>query len=573
MTFKDKLNEYLKKLNITSKTLSEKTNISQSVISRYRSGERTPLKESKQLEAIINTINEINTKQNQIIQENIKEELEKTTKKDTFNYETLSKNLNNLIKELNININKMSKHINFDPSHISRIRYQKSKPSDPIDFLTKITNYIIEKHNTKEDLETLKNILNCKKDDLTDPSKTKQLLLKYITENKSKEENQTEKFLTNLDNFNLNDYIKAIKFDEIKIPNIPFYKGKTKNYYGIEEMKKGEIDFFKSAVLSKKNNNIFMYSNMPMEDMAKDIEFGKKWMFSLAVSIKKGMHINIIHNLDRPYNEMMLGLQSWIPIYMTGQVLPYYFKNNKENLYNQLDYVSNSVALTGESIKSHHNLGKYYLTTKEKEVNYYKQKAKLLMQKANPLMEIYKKENQKQFIEFLESDKNIKEKRTRINSTLPLFTIEENLLKEILQNNKLTNKEIEKILKYKKEEEKNTNKILKENTITDIIYKIKKEENEQITLQLENIFYNNITYTYEEYQKHYNQTIKYQDKNKNYKVTKTNYKTFKNITITIIENHYVIITKSKNPTIHFIIKHPKLIESIKNFNPLIKEAP
>lgn len=48
--------------------------------------------------------------------------------------------------------------------------------------------------------------------------------------------------------------------------------------------------------------------------------------------LKKGLYLNIIHNLDRPFNEMMLGLESWIPIYMTGQVSPFYFKNNNNNI-------------------------------------------------------------------------------------------------------------------------------------------------------------------------------------------------------------------------------------------------
>ena len=140
-----------------------------------------------------------------------------------------------------------------------------------------------------------------------------------------------------MDSFNLNDYIKAIKFDKLKVPNIPFYKAKTRNYYGLEEMKMGELNFFKSTVLSKSNEDIFMCSDMPMEDMAKDIDFGKKWMFAIAMSLKKGLNLNIIHNLDRPFNEMMLGLESWIPIYMTGQVSPYYFSEIKNTVYNHLN--------------------------------------------------------------------------------------------------------------------------------------------------------------------------------------------------------------------------------------------
>ena len=60
MDFKDKLNYYIKQLNITSKQLSNKSNISESVISRYKKGERTPLINSNQLNNLINTLNNIN---------------------------------------------------------------------------------------------------------------------------------------------------------------------------------------------------------------------------------------------------------------------------------------------------------------------------------------------------------------------------------------------------------------------------------------------------------------------------------------------------------------------------------
>ena len=81
----------------------------------------------------------------------------------------------------------------------------------------------------------------------------------------------------------------------MKVPSIPFYKAKSRHYYGIEEMKEGELNFFKATVLSKSKEDIFMCSHMPMEDMAEDVSFGKKWMFAIAMCLKKGHHLNIIH--------------------------------------------------------------------------------------------------------------------------------------------------------------------------------------------------------------------------------------------------------------------------------------
>ena len=48
-----------------------------------------------------------------------------------------------------------------------------------------------------------------------------------------------------------------------------------KNYFGLEAMKNGELDFLKSTVLSKSTESVYMCSDMPMEDMAQDLEFGK----------------------------------------------------------------------------------------------------------------------------------------------------------------------------------------------------------------------------------------------------------------------------------------------------------
>ena len=571
MTFKDIFNKLLKELNCTSRKLSINSGISESVISRYRSGERTPKKDSTQINKLIDTLYNISHEQElKYTKGDIKNILLSTLQEgNSFDYETLSKNLNNLIITLNININDLSKYIVFDSSHISRIRYGKTKPSDPISFSNKIANYIVLKYNDSDNIKRLSLLIN---NNITSNTLFDQIFT-YLTSNNNSnnnEDNHINDFLNNLNNFDLNDYIKAIKFDQLKVPNIPFYKAKTKNYYGLEEMKQAEIDFLKATVLSKSKEDIFMCSDMPMEDMAKDIEFGKKWMFGIAMCLKKGLHLNIIHNLDRPFNEMMLGLESWIPIYMTGQVSPYYFKESKNNIYGHLNYTSGNYALYGECIKGYHDKGKYYLTGNSKEIEYYKNKTNYLLKKATPLMEIYTEKDKDLYQTFLLNDSKIKSNRQRTLNTLPLFTINDKLLDKILKRNKISKEDIIKIKKYKQDEENYLNNILKNNIITDTIYNYENEFTNNLSLSLENIFYNQkITYTYHEYLEHLKDTINYN--NKNYHVIINNDQTFKNISINIVDNNYVIISKSINPTIHFVIRHPKLKSAIENFSPIVKE--
>ena len=52
-------------------------------------------------------------------------------------------------------------------------------------------------------------------------------------------------------------------------------------------MMESELDFLKATVLSKSMHDVTMYSDMPMEEMAKDADFPKKWMFGMAMLLKK----------------------------------------------------------------------------------------------------------------------------------------------------------------------------------------------------------------------------------------------------------------------------------------------
>lgn len=567
MKFNELLNKYLEEFNCSSKTLSELTNISPAVISRYRSGQRTPAIDSKQLESIIKAIKQISNKKYK--EEDIEKEFKSIFQKTDFDYDNFSKNLNELINTLKINIKDMSKYTLCDASSISRIRYGKTKPSEPIEFASKIASYVTNKYANETDITKIEKLTN------NDGENLYNKVFKDLT---NKEENKNndmiKSFLNNLDKFNLNDYIKAIKFDELKVPTVPFYITKTKNYFGLEEMKKAELDFLKGTVLSKNNEDVFMCSDMPMEDLAKDIDFSKKWMFGIACLLKKGIHLNIIHNLDRPFNEMMLGLESWIPLYMTGQINPFYFKDISTNIYHNLTYVSGTLALAGECINNFHKDGKYFLTSNKKEVDYYKTKSNNLLKKANNLMNIYKEENSKSYNLFLDDYLNKDGDRKRILSSLPLFTMSDDLLNEILKNNKVPKKDINKIINYKNEEFNKYNNLLKNNNINDIIYILSKEEfNKNVpSLSLSNIFYDKkIKYSYETYLKHLKETKRFANKNNNYILNISDYLTFNNISITIFDKKQVIISKEENPTIHFVIKHPKLVNAINNFNPLVKE--
>ena len=569
MNFYEQLNKYMEQLECSSKELVIASGLSSTVISRYRNGERTPNIRSKQLEQLVDGLYSISQNKNiNLTRNEIYNALSSTLNDIALDFKQLSKNFSALLLNLNISIADLSRAIGYDASLLSKIRSGSRNPSKPQDFTNAVCNFIVTKYKSEDDKKSISLLIGCSLKDLDNSSNYFKKLSKWLSTNSVPSNNKIDTFLKNLDNFNLDTYIKAIHFDEMKVPFVPFYKPGSKTYYGIEEMKQGELDFFKATVLSKSNESVFMCSDMPMDDMAEDVDFGKKWMFAIAMTLKKGLHLNMIHNLDRPFNEMMLGLESWIPIYMTGQVSPYYLTGIQNSVYCHFNYVSGAVALTGECIKGYHDKGKYHLTSNKTDVAYYRAKSECLLNKAKSLMDIYRVENKDAFDAFISSDANIKGNRRRILSSLPIHTISDELLLKILKRNKVNNENTKVIIDSVEKQRQTIQKILEDNILEDEIPKLSKEdfENYPPFLSLSDTFYtNDICYNYEEYLEHLTDTKKYMSNHNNYKILENTINTFRNINITIHSGNWVMISKNTHPAIHFVIHHPKLRDAIENF--------
>lgn len=435
-------------------------------------------------------------------------------------------------------------------------------------FIDSVCLFIIRKYKTSADKNIIANLTNCSLKDLDNQTTYLEKLTKWFCSGTYNSCNYINDFLKKLDDFDLDEYIRIIHFDKLKIPTLPFHLPSSKNYYGIEEMKKGELDFFKATLLSKSTESVFMCNDMPMEDMAEDIDFGKKWMFAIAMTLKKGLHLNMIHNLDRPFKELLVGLESWIPIYMTGQISPYYLVGNISSNYCHFNYVSGSVALTGECIKGLHNKGKYYLTNSKEEVSYYKEKSKCLLSKSKPLMEIYRNDSANLYKTFISSNTTVQCNRKAVLSTPPIYVLPKKMLLDIFKDNSLTDDDQDKIIKFADEQLNIVKTILNHSIITSEISELSKDEFEKypVGLSLSGMFYEKkIVYSYEKYCEHLKLYKKFAEDNKNYNIHITNKNAFRNIQIFIQENNWVMLSKETNPTIHFIIKHPKLREAIENF--------
>lgn len=575
MNFKKLLDDYMKQLDCTAKDLAENSGLSAATISRYRSGERIPEDGSENFDRLINGIVSIaeNKKIPNITVQSVSEAFSPYVR-NNVDIAHLQKNFHTLLTVVPINISDLARFLNYDPSYISRIRNGQRQPANPTEFARKISIFVTKHFQTVKQTAVISSLINCPMEELSNYTDFQDQVTNWLLAGSGAVKDSMTVFLEKLDEFNLNEYIHSIHFNELKIPSVPFQIPISRTYWGIKEMMESELDFLKATVLSKSTAPVIMYSDMPMKEMAKDPEFPKKWMFGMAMMLKKGLHLYQIHNLDRSFDEMMLGLESWIPMYMTGLISPYYLKNVQNNTFLHLLKVSGSAALSGEAITGCHENGKYYLTKSKREVAYYQRRADELLKNADSLMDIYRSEREAELNTFLISDIRKSGKRRGIRSTLPLYTISEELLEQILTRHGMDSGQKQRIRKHVKAQKERIVSILESETLEDEVPALTPEEfsKNPPVLDLSGIFCEtNLPYSEEEYRMHMSDTKAFARKNPNYILRISTTHAFHNLQILVHEGQWAMISKSKAPAIHFIIHHPKLRNAIENFIPPIVE--
>lgn len=578
MKFSEKLNDYIEQLSCTGKDICNLSGISAASFSRYRNGERVPELGTKPFEDLCCALAQISAQKGklQITADAVKKAFVSCDDFVSTDKELLRKNFNTLLSALNVNLTQLCQYTNYDASAIFRIRNGSRKPGDAERFASAVASFVTRTMQMPSEIAAVAELIGCDIDEIYDMSvryaKIKSWLLKQPVQ--KAESNSVSKFLSKLDDFDLNEYIKVIKFDELKVPSVPFQIPSSKTYFGIKEMMESELDFLKSTVLSKSSAPVIMYSDMPMKEMAKDPEFPKKWMFGMAMMLKKGLHLHQIHNLDRSFDEMMLGLESWIPMYMTGQISPYYFKNAPNDVFLHFLKVSGIAALSGEAVAGYHADGKYYLTKVKREVEYYRKRAEEMLKNAYPLMEIYRSERKNELNAFLLADIKTAGKRRSILSSLPLYTISSKLLDRILTRNNINAELKEKIKEYAKTQRQRMKIILENERIEDEIPDFVQENftKSPPMLELSGIFCEeDIPYNEEEYTAHLKESMVFAEQNPNYTLKCSTAHAFHNLKIIIHEGQWVMVSKGKTPAIHFVIRHPKLRSAIECFIPPITE--
>lgn len=578
MKFQTQLNAYIQQLDCLAKDLSAASGISPATLSRYRSGERLPDPNAPAFGQLCQGIARLAAERGltEVTEEAVRDAFLAAEDLSQADTELLMRNFDLLLSVLDISVSRLCRRLNYDPSTVFRFRSGSRRPAAPAQFADAVASSIAREQDTPQEVAVLASLLCCTPEALADVTVRYERLRDWLLNGQGMPEDKTDiaGFLTKLDTFDLNEYIQAIHFDLLKVPTAPFQLPSSKSYFGLAEMMDSELDFLRATVLSKSRQPVTMYSDMPMTEMAKDPEFPKKWMFGMAMLLKKGLHLNQIHNLNRSFEEMMLGLEGWIPMYMTGQISPYYLKHAQDNVFLHLLKVSGAAALTGEAIAGHHSQGRYYLTKSKREVEFYARQAQALLERAEPLMEIYRSDRAHELSAFLLADAGKAGKRRGILSSPPLYTMAPETLAAFLDARQVDGELQAVLLGHAAAQRQRMAAILETSEVVDELSVLSQGSFDQHppVLDVSGAFCeSDLCYTYPEYLTHLRETERFAACHPNYTLKRTAAQAFRNLQIFLRVGQWAMVSKGKAPAIHFVIRHPRLREALERFIPPVVE--
>ena len=539
MEISKQINDLIEKYRCTAKELANASDLSVSVISRYRNGTRRPSKQQLQKLA----------KGFEIIARQHGEEFDLSDmdiSDETDSMDMFIKKFNILASALDINMNDFARFSNYDPSFISRVRSKQRNISDSDSFAEKIGEFLNLKYrNEKYDSMITALMENA---DMIETNE------KYIN-------GVREWFLS--DHFSVPDHIIQLhdtetkRFYNICLPEF----NDVRSYVGKDNVCRGELDFLRYVIAEEDTKELYFFSEMP-HFIFRHEQLADEWIYLMSEIIKKGISVIFVHNIERPFEDIIIAIEKMFPLFISGGVQPFYLPTAKSGIYYHICGCTDKTVMYGEGVYGHETHVKLNIDRTPEAVKYYQREMKVILQKSRPLMNIYRQKDADTLRQFMNSDIHSLGERRGFWSSFPLWTMKRELLLSIIYRQGASETETEKIINVYERSKANIASILQSLTINEQIIMFSKEEfeKEPVGLSLAStfverpFFYND----YAEYLEHKKQTIQFAKDNPNYIVNLSNRYNIRNINILIHTDKWVIISKNGCQPIHFVIRNPKI---------------
>ena len=173
-------------------------------------------------------------------------------------------------------------------------------------------------------------------------------------------------------------------------PEVPPVAEDPAFFIGNEGKREAVLQFLGDLCADGGTHTLHLVSDEAMDWFSEAPVFARQWTALLSRFLSQGGEISIIHTIDRPLGEMLGALQQWMPLYLTGQIRPYYCPRLRDGICRRSLFVApGRSALAACSIEEQ-TQGMVNLYTKNPAVTAaYEEEFSNYLALCRPLMDIY----------------------------------------------------------------------------------------------------------------------------------------------------------------------------------------
>ena len=211
-------------------------------------------------------------------------------------------------------------------------------------------------------------------------------------------------------------------------------------FYGVEGKRQAVLAFLSEVAERKSPQILLLFSDEETGWMTDDPVFARQWAALMFRVLKEGNSIRIIHTIQRDLDEMLRAIGQWMPLYMTGNIEPYFYPKKRDGIFKRTLFIAPETAAVvsssvGESILEAANL----LFRDAVAVSAYTTEFTQYLRLCRPLMRIFTSRDSAACVDALLEFEQQKAYSILSTESLSLLTMPEDLLRRILLRAHLNN--------------------------------------------------------------------------------------------------------------------------------------
>lgn len=475
-----------------------------------------------------------------------KSKQEKISRQQSF-----SERLDKVMQLLDYSNSRLAGDLNVDPSLVSRYRTGIYHPNRNEMIKSRLIELIFDKAEKSGRKKNLADLCAADPEELVPETLSEWL----FGTDKNRGTEIAESFFHSIDSFIPEQNITA----NLSIPAHPSIQ-EAERYWGTNGLRDAVIRFLSEA--ANDGGELLLYSDEPMDWMSGDPEFFALWASLMKSCLQMGVHIRIIHNIDRDGMEMVSAIRGWFPLYISGNIEPYVFRKTENARFHHTVFLRpGHSCILGFSPAGMGDDRWYDYITDKTQLDALKSMFTVMLDRAAPFLKTYPASA---VDSIWNRNHENSEKTDAILRGLSIATMPEGLLERMLSRLEISAQRKEEVLGFYRSTAARFNRILENGELHEYLWLPDPKDicRGDVTVNFEAETNGlSLTYTAEEYAEHISAVQHLVLHEKNYHLTLLPQPLFQDLQVFTMKDAVAVIRNQK-PYTAFVFFNPVLLQSI-----------